>query len=148
MNESKSSPCPCCSGKPYKSCCQRYHRGELAENALTLMRSRYSAYALHLAPYLIATTHPESPYFVSNRKQWLKQIEAFSTQTSFDKLEILDYQPGEEEAFVTFIAHLSKDKTDLSFTEKSRFKKQGLAWLYIDGKIARGCLSPGQAKKL
>lgn len=41
--------CPCHSQKCYEECCKRYHEGAAAENALILMRSRYSAYALQLA---------------------------------------------------------------------------------------------------
>lgn len=52
--------CPCDSGKSYTSCCQPYHNGEAASTALALMRSRYSAYALHLEAYLLATWHPDT----------------------------------------------------------------------------------------
>ena len=59
----KSTPiigCPCDSGKPYASCCQPLHLGEVASSALALMRSRYSAYVLNLEPYLLATWHPDT----------------------------------------------------------------------------------------
>lgn len=130
--------CPCCSGKPYANCCKKYHQGILPETALNLMRSRYSAYALGLAEYLIETTHPKSPHYVSDKKQWLYQIHAFSKQVSFEGLEILETENGDEEAFVSFVAHLSKEGTDLTFTEKSRFLKEGQSWKYIDGKISKG----------
>ena len=51
----KQSSCPCCSGKS-AICCQKYHKGLTPENALVLMRSRYSAYALGVGDYLIETT--------------------------------------------------------------------------------------------
>lgn len=144
MTSQKSSLCPCCSGKPYANCCQKYHRGLLPENALLLMRSRYAAYARGLADYIIETTHLDSPHYVQNRKQWLYQIQVFSSQTSFDGLEIIETQLAEPESFVTFVAHLSKDGTDLTFTEKSRFLKQGQAWKYVDGKIGKGRLTLAQ----
>ena len=143
-----SQSCPCYSGKPYANCCHKYHNGILPENALVLMRSRYSAYALGLADYIIETTHPQSPHFVLDKKQWLYQIRAFSRQTNFDGLEILETQTSDDEAFVAFVAHLSKDNVDLTFTEKSRFLKHGLAWKYVDGKIAKGCLTVEQIKNL
>lgn len=149
MISSSPSTCPCCSGKPYINCCQKYHQGVLPENALALMRSRYSAYALNLADYIIETTHPQSPYFVSNKKQWLSQILDFSQKVSFNKLEILRTENlSSEEAFVTFVAHLSKEDIDLTFTERSRFLKQGHAWKYMDGKIAKGRLTVEQSKSL
>lgn len=137
MSTSRSF-CPCCSGKPYAHCCQKYHQGALSETSLALMRSRYSAYALGLTDYLIETTHPKSPHLVADKKQWFNQIQAFSKQVKFEGLEILETKNGDSEAFVTFVAHLSKDGTDLTFTERSRFLKQGHAWKYVDGKIAKG----------
>jgi SEC-C motif-containing protein len=145
---SSHQPCPCCSGRPYAQCCQKYHRGLLPKNALALMRSRYSAYALGLAEYIIETTHSDSPHWVANRKQWLHQIQAFSREVSFDGLEILETKNEDGVAFVAFVAHLSKEGTDLTFTEKSRFFKQGQAWKYVDGKIAKGHLTLEQIKHL
>jgi SEC-C motif-containing protein len=128
-------PCPCHSGKCYGDCCQKYHLGALPENALVLMRSRYSAYALGLSEYIIETTHPESPLRVSDRRQWLDKIGLFSKQTSFDGLDILDTQLSDPVSFVTFVAHLSMGGTDKSFTEKSRFLKVEGAWRYLEGEI-------------
>lgn len=52
--------CPCGSGLRYVSCCQLLHLGQAAKSAEALMRSRYSAYVLHLEPYLLATWHPDT----------------------------------------------------------------------------------------
>lgn len=136
--QSKQTPCPCCSRKAYANCCHKYHTGVVPENALALMRSRYSAYALGTSKYLIETTHSESPHFVKDQKQWLHQIQSFSKQVSFDGLEILETQLSDPESFVLFVAHLSKGGADLTFTEKSRFVKVGQTWKYFDGKIASG----------
>lgn len=147
-DQTKKMRCPCRSGKLYAACCQKYHQGLVPENALALMRSRYSAYALGIANYLIETTHPESPYYVADKKQWLQQKLAFSKQVSFDGLEILETQPGEEESYVSFVAHFSKEGVDLTFSERSRFAKVGHVWKYLDGKIGKGRLSAEQLKKL
>jgi SEC-C motif-containing protein len=54
-----SARCPCLSGAVYGECCGPFHRGEaLAPTAERLMRSRYSAYVLGDAAYLLATWHP------------------------------------------------------------------------------------------
>ena len=50
--------CPCGSQDSYKNCCKPLHRGEPAKSAVQLMRSRYSAYALSLPDYIIATPSP------------------------------------------------------------------------------------------
>ena len=146
--QSSQAKCPCCSGKPYANCCQKYHKGVVPENALALMRSRYAAYALGIANYLVDTTHPQSPHFVVDQKQWLHQIVAFSKHVSFDGLEILEFQPMEQESYVSFIAHLSQEGVDLTFSERSRFTKVGHVWKYLDGKIAKGRLNAEALRKL
>lgn len=123
--------CPCCSGKSYAECCQPYHESKAPETALLLMRSRYSAYALALAPYIIATTHPDHPDFKKNRAEWTKEILEFSKTTQFKKLEIVE----SEEKFVTFRAYLEQGGEPFTLTEKSRFEKINNKWLYIDGVI-------------
>ena len=53
--------CPCTSGLPYDECCGPLHRGErAAPTAEQLMRSRFSAFALADAAYLLATWHPST----------------------------------------------------------------------------------------
>ena len=58
--------CPCTSGEVYGACCGRY-LGEFAASGtlgaptpLALMRSRFTAFALHDAPYLLASWHPHT----------------------------------------------------------------------------------------
>jgi len=126
---SPNAPCPCGSGKKYKKCCLRYHKGALAPDALTLMKSRYSAYAADLPDYIIKTTHPENPDFTPHREPWRKSIALFTQQTTFSGLEIVDFTPLEKEAFVTFVATLSSGE----LREKSRFLKVSGRWLYVDG---------------
>lgn len=127
------SLCPCGSQKIYQECCQKYHQGILPENAELLMRSRYSAYALHHAPYIIATTHPKNSRYQNDLKKWTKEILEFSQNTLFEKLEVLEFEEGNEIAFVTFIAHLSQRGKVVSFKEKSRFEKVEGKWLYLSG---------------
>lgn len=125
--------CPCGSGENYLSCCSRYHKGMLPENALALMKSRYAAYAMQQADYIIKTTHPANPLYMQDVKAWKMHILQFSRSTEFRKLEILDFIDGDIEAFVTFTAHLIQNGQDVSFTEKSRFQKIGKQWLYKEG---------------
>lgn len=56
-----SGPCPCGAGTDYAACCGPLHRGEaLAQTAEQLMRSRYSAFAVGDAEYLLLTWHPST----------------------------------------------------------------------------------------
>src|ERR1700733_8837119 len=98
--------CPCHSGKPYQECCSPYHQGDSPPNALALMRSRYSAYALHKVDYIIVTTHPDHPDAALPISQKKKQIEAFSKETLFKGLDIIEFEDRFPYSTVTFCAHL------------------------------------------
>ncbi len=130
-----NTPCPCHSGKAYQECCRPYHEEKAAENALLLMRSRYSAYALGFAEYIIATTHPNNPARTVPRDQWEREICSFSKNTAFDGLTIVEFVDGKEQSSVTFTAVLRQGGRDVSFTEKSLFKKVHGTWLYLFGDI-------------
>lgn len=125
--------CPCHSKKTYDQCCQCFHQGEFPPTALALMRSRYSAYALGLAVYIIKTTHKDNPQYLLDTKLWIQSILQFSKNTSFVGLDILEFIDGETEAYVTFVAHLKQGTKDTSFQEKSRFLKEGQQWKYVSG---------------
>ncbi|MCZ9308704.1 YchJ family protein [Corynebacterium uberis] len=53
-----SRRCPCGTGLSYGECCRRYHAGHTAPTAAALMRSRFSAFAVGDADYLLATWDP------------------------------------------------------------------------------------------
>lgn len=127
--------CPCGSKILYDECCGRYHKGALCENALKLMRSRYSAYAKHLPDYIMKTTHPDNPSFTVDFEKWQKEILQFSQNTDFLGLDILEFVDGKERAQVTFRAHLKQRGEDATFTEKSNFVQIEGRWLYKDGKM-------------
>lgn len=93
------------------------------------MRSRYSAYALGLPKYIIATTHPDNSDFTDETKQWGDSILDFSQHTHFNGLTIHEFIDGDTEAFVTFEALLSSGV----LSEKSRFLKREGKWLYESG---------------
>jgi len=126
--------CPCGSTKKYKKCCKPFHDGQIPKSAQELMKSRFSAYALSKAEYIMETTHPLNPdYTEENRQSWKKDIMNFCDYTEFINLEVYETQEGDDESFVTFKAILTQDNLDASFSEKSRFLKQDGRWFYIDG---------------
>ena len=130
--------CPCCSGSSYTDCCKKFHEGKLPQNALLLMRSRYSAYALNLADYIIETTHPKNPHYLTDTSKWKRNISKFFQQTYFHKLEIHEFQENNTSAIVIFTAEISQGLDDATFSEKSEFEKIKGRWLYRDGKITTG----------
>lgn len=125
------SDCPCKSKKDYQSCCKPFHLGQLPSSALELMRSRFSAYALSNADYIINTTDPKGPLFVKDLKKWKEEILYFSKSTQFVDLQILSFtEESESRATVTFIATLRQKNQEISFQEKSLFIKKEGKWLY------------------
>lgn len=129
---SPNIPCPCGSGKKYKKCCAIYHKGALAPNALALMKSRYSAFAVGDSSYIMKTTHPDNDDYTTQSSEWKTAIDSFSRHTGFLGLQIVAFEDGENEAFVTFVASLSSGPLH----EKSRFLKEDGKWLYVDGVIS------------
>jgi len=127
MKASKNTKCPCGSGKKYKDCCFKWHKIGSAPNALLLMKSRYTAYALGNADYIIKTTHKSSPHYERNLIEWKKSIKEFG-KSIFKKLEIVEFIDGEKEAFVEFKAYID----DYVMHERSRFIKED-KWYYFEG---------------
>lgn len=124
--------CPCHSAKPYKACCQPYHKGKKPPTPLALMRSRYAAYALGKVGYIIKTMHPSSPLYREDEVAWRKQLLWFCEQTNFVGLTITDEQTlNSNEATVTFSAIMLQPTQDASVTERSLFEKVNGRWLYV-----------------
>lgn len=128
-----NNPCPCGSNLKYKKCCKTFHDGVLPKTALELMKSRYSAYAVHKIDYIISTTHNANNDFTTDIKAWGRDIKNFCENIEFKNLEIIEFIDGEIEAFVTFRATLIQENQDVSFTEKSRFLKENNKWFYESG---------------
>ena len=93
------------------------------------MRSRYSAYALGLIEYIMATTHPNNSDAAIALSDWQNSIAEFSKDTQFIRLNILEFIDGEDESYVTFEAGFNHG----TMKEKSRFLKVDGKWLYQSG---------------
>ena len=109
--------CPCGLPASYDDCCGRFHRGAAAPTAELLMRSRYSAFAVGDAAYLLATWHPSTrPAEVDTGGGWLR-------------LEVLEARGGllDAEGAVRFRAHAA----DGVVVEHSRFVRDGGRWSYV-----------------
>ena len=119
--------CPCGSGLPYAECCGRLHDGSAtAATAEQLMRSRYSAFAVGDAAYLLATWHP------TTRPHSLDLHPA----VRWTGLEVLTTTGGTllaAEGTVEFRAHLVVGGVAGAQHENSRFVREGGRWLYLDG---------------
>ncbi|GAA4552630.1 YchJ family protein [Amycolatopsis samaneae] len=120
------TPCPCGLGEPYDACCGRYHRGEQhAPTAELLMRSRYSAFAVGDAGYLLRTWHSSTRparLDLDPGRRWVR-------------LEILGHTGGgllQAEGTVEFRAHSRHDGQRDILHEHSRFVREDGQWRYLD----------------
>lgn len=136
MKISANSLCPCGSSRKYKKCCKIFHNGSKSKTALELMKSRYSAYVVGDAKYIIKTTHQENIEYTQDTNTWAASIKEFSQNSEFMGLSILDFIEGDGVSFVTFNALLKQNAQDASFIEKSRFEKVDGMWLYHSGEIS------------
>ena len=93
------------------------------------MRSRYTAYALNLPAYIMKTTYPDGPRYQADHAAWKREIEAFSRNTVFARLQIL----AAEGDTVTFHVTLFAGTRDVSYTEKSLFRQHNGRWKYYSG---------------
>jgi SEC-C motif-containing protein len=126
-----AAPCPCGSGNTYKTCCQPYHLGTAPPTPDALMRARYTAYFCGDVGFIINTTHPDSPYQQADRKTWRKDLKRYCDETQFVGLNMMSTSVEGDVGHVAFKAVLMRGGRDASFTENSRFERQGGKWYYI-----------------
>ncbi|MEU4722861.1 YchJ family metal-binding protein [Nonomuraea dietziae] len=123
------SSCPCGLPAPYDECCGRLHRGEAAaETAEQLMRSRFSAFAVGDADYLLRSWHP------STRPAEL----AFEPRLRWKRLSIVATGaggPADDEGTVEFRARFSRRGRAGEMREVSRFARHEGAWVYVNGEV-------------
>jgi len=129
MAKSPPTPaaCPCGSGNPYAACCALHHAGEPAPTPEALMRSRYSAYALGLTDYLVATWAPETcpPDLDAHTPPQPKWLELKVHESSADG----------DRGRVSFTARGKMNGKAFRMSEDSRFERRDGRWLYIDGTV-------------
>ena len=124
------SDCPCGSESKYSDCCLPFHKYEtFPVTAEQLMKSRFSAFELHLKDYLMKTwdeiTRPGN-------------IE-FTPDLHWNRLVINGRKKGrkkDQEGWVTFIAYYQVGSEEGSLHEKSFFRRNKSGhWQYVDGEI-------------
>jgi len=163
-------PCPCgglspsstasSSSIPYKDCCQPLHDTALGTkyvespsclSPLDVLRSRYTAFVMRNAGYIISTTHPECRDYREDKVSWAKSFDKEGLFDSFEfiKLEVLgddddekddESNSNENEAYISFQVTLQKkDKVDerTIVKERSRFLKDPMkgSWTYAGGDV-------------
>ncbi|TDU31085.1 SEC-C motif-containing protein [Panacagrimonas perspica] len=117
--------CPCGLGHSYAECCQPWHAGAPAPTAESLMRSRYTAFAMELESYLLTTWH---------RSTRPPAVE-FEPGTRWLGLSVKAAQnDGPDLAHVEFVARYRVGGgSAVRLHERSRFVRESGAWFYVDG---------------
>ncbi|HSL37875.1 MAG TPA: YchJ family protein [Arthrobacter sp.] len=114
------------SGEQYGECCGRFHDGSAeAPTAEQLMRSRYSAFVVLDADYLLRTWHPETrpaELDLDPDLQW-RRLDILSTSRG---------GPLDSEGTVEFKAHFRHGGERGVHHETSRFARVERRWYYVD----------------
>ena len=139
MTRTTDVSCPCGSDLMLSSCCGRYHQGEIAPTPEALMRSRYSAFALGLSDYLLATWHP------TTRPAELGQ----DPETKWKRLVIVSAEPALAQSgqvhFRAFFYERGHGRKRWHVLEEvSRFVHEQQRWWYVDGSPTLTRLKPGR----
>ena len=116
--------CPCGLGDDYDACCGRLHAGAPAPTAEALMRSRYSAFAVGDADYLLRTWHP------SARPETL----TLEPELRWIRLAVLATEDGglfDAAGTVQFRAVYVQDGKRGVHAETSRFVREDGLWTYV-----------------
>ena len=132
-----TTPCPCCRTAahttkpattqplPFSTCCSLYLNGNLpAPGPEALMRSRYTAFVLQRADYLLATWHastrPATLDFAPGAKWLGLEVRSHTVQDT-------------DHAEVEFIARCREAGRATRLHERSRFVRESGRWFYVDG---------------
>jgi len=108
-------------------CCARYISGvENAPDALSLMRSRYSAYVMEDEAYLQKTWHPRSRPALNLAQQ---------ESCKWMGLQIIAHEQKEAMATVEFVARYKVQGRAQRLHEVSKFEREDGQWFYVDGQF-------------
>ena len=118
---------PCGTGLRYAECCGRLHDGiATAATAEQLMRSRYSAFALADAAYLLASWH-------SSTRPAAVDLDPRIRWTGLAVLATTGGGLLATEGTVEFRAFSVVDRASGAQHELSRFVREDGQWRYLDG---------------
>lgn len=130
--------CYCCSNKLFSQCCQPFVEGmRLPQTAEQLMRSRFTAYAIHRYDYALNTYSREKRSTLS-----VTQLEESAAGAVWFALSVMPSQTvslDNESDMVEFTAYYFEGKSLFQLHETSSFLKEEGRWRYHDGVLADDC---------
>lgn len=117
------APCPC-GGTTFGDCCGPFLLREAwPDTAEQLMRSRYTAFAVRDAEYLLRTWHPRTrpETVVFDDRRW----------TDLQVTAVVDGGPDDLMGIVAFTARFESDGRRDAVFERSAFVRRGGRWVYL-----------------
>lgn len=133
--------CPCGTGNTYGDCCGKFHaafargQGSTAPTPEALMRSRFTAFAISDAAYLLATWHPTTrpaSLDLDESLRWYRLDILSSTGGPFDTAGTVEFA-----AYYRSVPGTPEDERVRGVQrEKSRFERVGGQWFYLDGETS------------
>lgn len=124
--------CPCGSNRAFQECCELIISAKKeAATCKELMRSRYVAFTLANADYLMCSHHSGTRP-VKDRKR----IKKWAESVQWIGLVILNTEAGEvtdDIGYVEFRAMYLEDGHLQQIHEKSLFKREDQKWVYVSG---------------
>ncbi|HEY5935610.1 MAG TPA: YchJ family protein [Kofleriaceae bacterium] len=138
--------CPCGSGAPEAACCGPIIAGTPAPTAQALMRSRYTAYVRGSMDHILGSHDPATREQVD-----IQDAARWSAETQWQGLEILATErglAGDTDGVVEFVVRGVTRGVPFAQRERSRFRRDGDRWYYVDGKMInepiRKAATPGR----
>ncbi len=130
----RRSHCPCGQQRPYTRCCAPIHAQDVVpDHPTTLVRARYCAFVRQRIDFIIDTTDPDGDAWQEDDTAWRREIARFSKRMTFVGLRILHHEVDGPSATVDFLAGLRQGSRDVSFQERSHFRRRDGHWLYHSG---------------
>ena len=124
-----AAPCPCGLPQPLAKCCARWWQGPQtlqAPDAVTLMRSRYSAFVLGQTAYLLASWHASTRPDLLEAEPGLRWLGLMIRRSA---------QQDATHATVEFVARSKQAGRAHRLHETSRFVQEQGRWFYVDGDL-------------
>ncbi len=119
--------CYCGAPKKFQECCEPFiSMTQKAPTAEALMRSRYSAYVIHEADYLLATTHSQVRKYHSKT-----EILNWAISNQWQRLEVINATKNTVEFKAYYIDAQLCHQIHHEF---SNFVFEQDSWFYVDGK--------------
>lgn len=127
--------CWCGSGRKYKACCRPFHDGGEPPDPESLMRSRFSAFAVGDAAYLWRTLHSAHPDRAREEQEFVADLRRYRQALRFARLRVLEARGNR----VLFHAEIYERGKELSFLELSTFDRDeqspSAPWRYLRGQM-------------